>query len=95
MKEVLCLACLSLCILTLSAQEERLPKIAQRDAFYIGETFTFLSEKLSEERRVNIYLPNGYDDNYTKEYPVIYLLDGTADEDFIHIAGLVQFGTFP
>jgi predicted alpha/beta superfamily hydrolase len=26
---------------------------------------------------------------------VIYLLDGSIDEDFIHIAGLVQFGSFP
>ncbi|MGH1438028.1 MAG: alpha/beta hydrolase [Lewinella sp.] len=95
MKKVLWLACLSLCILTLNAQEKALPEIANRDAFSIGETFTFLSDKLSEERIVNVYLPNGYSDNSTKEYPVIYLLDGTADEDFIHIAGLVQFGTFP
>ncbi|WP_020538722.1 alpha/beta hydrolase [Lewinella cohaerens] len=95
MKKVLWLACLSFCILRLNAQEKALPEITQRDAFSIGETFTFLSKNLSEERRVNIYLPNGYDDNSTKEYPVIYLLDGAADEDFIHIAGLVQFGTFP
>lgn len=31
----------------------------------------------------------------TKKYPVIYLLDGSKDEDFIHISGLVQFGSFP
>ncbi|MEP2653008.1 MAG: alpha/beta hydrolase-fold protein, partial [Paraglaciecola sp.] len=29
-----------------------------------------------------------------KKYPVIYLLDGSIEEDFIHIAGLVQFGSF-
>src|SRR5690606_23528390 len=27
-------------------------------------------------------------------YPVIYLLDGSLDEDFIHITGIVQFGSF-
>jgi predicted alpha/beta superfamily hydrolase len=29
-----------------------------------------------------------------KTYPVIYLLDGSIDEDFIHISGIVQFGSF-
>src|SRR5690606_8834222 len=42
-----------------------------------------------EDRLLNIYLPNGYDKE--KVYPVIYLLDGSADEDFLHIVGLVQF----
>ncbi|MGZ4035025.1 MAG: alpha/beta hydrolase, partial [Bacteroidia bacterium] len=32
--------------------------------------------------------------NDTTKYPVIYLLDGSADEDFIHISGLVQFLNF-
>lgn len=95
MKEILLLAVLSLGILTLNAQEKTLPEITQRGAFSIGETFTFVSDILEEERTVNIYLPIDYANNSTKEYPVIYLLDGTADEDFIHIAGLVQFGTFP
>jgi predicted alpha/beta superfamily hydrolase len=27
-------------------------------------------------------------------YPVIYLLDGSADEDFIHVVGLVHFNSF-
>ena len=95
MREILLLVVLSLGILTLNAQEKTLPEITQRGTFSIGETFTFTSSKLAEERIVNIYLPMDYANNSTKEYPVIYLLDGTADEDFIHIAGLVQFGTFP
>lgn len=95
MKKILWLACLSLGMLVLNAQEEPSPAIAQREAFSIGETFTFASAELKEERRVNIYLPAGYAENSTNKYPVIYLLDGSADEDFIHIAGLVQFGTFP
>lgn len=28
------------------------------------------------------------------KYPLIYLLDGSRDEDFIHIVGLTQFGSF-
>ena len=43
---------------------------------------------------MNIYLPEGYKQGDTTKYPVIYLLDGSADEDFIHIVGLVQFYSF-
>ncbi|PCI10845.1 MAG: esterase [Flavobacteriaceae bacterium] len=60
----------------------------------IGETVEIHSTILNEDRILNIYLPHGYSKDSVKEYPVIYLLDGTIDEDFIHIAGLVQFGSF-
>ncbi len=53
------------------------------------------SSQLAEKRTLNIYLPEGYKENDTTRYPVIYLLDGSADEDFIHVVGLVQFNTFP
>ncbi|ASK31787.1 esterase [Chryseobacterium sp. T16E-39] len=55
----------------------------------IGEIRTLKSNVLKEDRTLNIYLPNGYDK--TKAYPVIYLLDGSINEDFIHVSGLVQF----
>ncbi len=62
--------------------------------FSIGETFEINSKSLGETRTINVYLPEGYYAD-TAQYPVIYLLDGSADEDFIHIAGLVQFCNFP
>jgi len=55
----------------------------------IGEVRTFKSKILNEDRTLNIYLPNDFDK--TKSYPVIYLLDGSINEDFIHVSGLVQF----
>lgn len=64
-------------------------------AFTMGEILTFQSQELSEERQLNIYLPAGYEKNDTTRYPVIYLLDGSATEDFIHIVGLVQFANYP
>jgi len=67
----------------------------KKKPFVIGESIDFYSDILSENRTLNIYLPNGYDPESEQKYPVIYLLDGSADEDFIHIAGLVQFGSFP
>ncbi|HEY0030206.1 MAG TPA: alpha/beta hydrolase-fold protein [Bacteroidia bacterium] len=63
--------------------------------FVLGAIEEIQSTVLSEKRILNIYFPEGYQANDTTRYPVIYLLDGSADEDFIHIAGLVQFSNFP
>ncbi|MBW8687776.1 alpha/beta hydrolase [Chitinophaga rhizophila] len=62
-------------------------------AFPLGVTHTLSSTVLNEKRIVNIYLPEGYTPAAPRTYPVIYLLDGGATEDFIHIAGLTQFLT--
>lgn len=70
------------------------PEISARAPFSIGEVVSFQSNVLDEERSLNIYLPLSYNQENDSVYPVIYLLDGSADEDFIHIAGLVQFGSF-
>lgn len=55
----------------------------------IGEIRTIKSKILNEDRTLNIYLPHNFDK--TKSYPVIYLLDGSINEDFIHVTGLIQF----
>ena len=62
--------------------------------FVLGEIVDIQSKTLDEKRSLNIYLPEGYNKSDTIKYPVIYLLDGSADEDFIHIVGLVQFNSF-
>jgi predicted alpha/beta superfamily hydrolase len=62
--------------------------------FVLGLIEEIQSKELAEKRVLNIYLPEGYNQNDTTKYPVIYLLDGSADEDFIHIVGLVQFNSF-
>ena len=66
---------------------------AQEKPFVLGITEQLPSKELSETRTLNIYLPDGYDKDKTTKYPVIYLLDGSADEDFVHIVGVVQFLT--
>lgn len=60
----------------------------------IGQTITFESSVLDEKRQLHVYLPTSYESQTESSYPVIYLLDGSLDEDFIHIVGLVQFGSF-
>ncbi|HLO38248.1 MAG TPA: alpha/beta hydrolase-fold protein, partial [Lacibacter sp.] len=61
--------------------------------FPLGIIRQLHSVELNENRTLNIYLPEGY--HKDSSYQVIYLLDGSADEDFIHVAGLVQFYNFP
>lgn len=60
----------------------------------IGSRLEIKSEVLGENRILNIYLPPSYTPDSSNTYPVIYLLDGSMDEDFIHITGLVQFCSF-
>jgi predicted alpha/beta superfamily hydrolase len=55
----------------------------------IGEIRTIKSKILNEDRVLNIYLPQNFDK--TRSYPIIYLLDGSMNEDFIHVTGLIQF----
>lgn len=62
--------------------------------FELGVIDEINSTILSEKRTLNIYFPEGYTKNDTIHYPVIYLLDGGADEDFIHTVGLIQYNTF-
>jgi len=69
-------------------------EINKKSPLTIGEKVKIQSKILNEQRILNIYLPNGYSQDSLKKYPVIYLLDGSIDEDFIHISGLVQFGSF-
>lgn len=62
--------------------------------FVLGSIVESQSKVLGEKRVLNVYLPEGYDQGDTIKYPVVYLLDGSADEDFIHTVGLFQFNTF-
>ncbi|TPG64510.1 alpha/beta hydrolase [Hymenobacter nivis] len=56
----------------------------------IGQTFTLPSKVLGETRRINVYLPPGYADSAALRLPVLYMPDGGVQEDFLHVAGLVQ-----
>lgn len=85
-----------ICILAaIISQAQILPELIDQEPFSIGKSLTIGSNILEEERIINIYLPQNYSKDSSKTYPVIYLLDGSKDEDFIHISGLVQFGSFP
>jgi len=63
--------------------------------FSIGNIDRVHSSILNEDRILNVYIPADYYATDTIQYSVIYLLDGSSDEDFIHTVGLVQYFNFP
>lgn len=95
MKKVLLFFILISAVITTSAQKSNLKSPTEAKPFVLGEIQQITSKILSEKRTLNIYLPEGYKETDTIKYPVIYLLDGSADEDFIHVVGLVQYNNFP
>lgn len=94
MKSIQLLAAILMIVFSTQCFSQNKLSIEKRKSFSIGETIEVHSTILDENRVLNIYLPHGYSPDSTKNYPVIYLLDGSIDEDFIHISGLVQFGSF-
>lgn len=71
------------------------PFVAPGTPIELGRTYEFESVVLGDNRRINILLPDGYDDpkNSDARYAVLYLLDGGAGwQDFAHIASMVHQG---
>lgn len=60
-------------------------------AFVFGTVHRMHSNVLDQDRVLNVHLPDGFSKDSAATYPVIYVLDGSANEDFPHLAGLVQF----
>lgn len=56
----------------------------------IGEWFTLDSRILGETRRINVFIPTIYGQSIDAALPVLYMPDGGLNEDFLHMAGLVQ-----
>lgn len=78
-----------------TAQAQKKNEQTQAKLFVLGEIDELYSNQLGEKRTLNIYIPPGYNPADSVKYPVVYLLDGSADEDFIHIVGLYQYNNFP
>jgi uncharacterized protein len=95
MKTIIAFSILFLAATYAFGQSAKAKPTDQEKPFVLGVVDEIQSVQLGEKRILNIYLPQGYKKNDTARYAVIYLLDGSADEDFIHIAGLVQFNNFP
>jgi len=85
-----------LCLLPSWAFTQTTPAaVTKAQPLSFGITQILSSKELGENRVVNIYLPPGYNPEDTLTYPVIYIIDGGADEDFFHIAGIVRYNNQP
>jgi len=58
----------------------------------IGRSITIPSSVLGQPRRLNVYVPPSYVAG-GRRYPVLYVLDGGAEQDFHHISGLAQLAS--
>jgi predicted alpha/beta superfamily hydrolase len=63
---------------------------AAHEPLVIGDSFTIDSTILGEVRRINVFVPTVYGEKFDVALPVLYMPDGGLDEDFLHIAGLIQ-----
>ena len=64
-------------------------QVEEASPVQIAESYTLPSTVLGQTRRINVYLPPGYASGSSR-YPVLYLLDGGVQEDFLHIAGIAS-----
>jgi uncharacterized protein len=92
MKHILILVLVLFCItpMRISAQT-KVYAPADSKPVSLGFSVELQSKVLNETRTLNILLPIGYHPDSAATYPVIYLLDGSADEDYTHVGSLVQF----
>lgn len=65
-----------------------LPGIAAAELRH--ESLRIESPRLGEVRRINVYLPPGYDRCAADRYDVLYMPDGGTAEDFPHVASAVD-----
>jgi predicted alpha/beta superfamily hydrolase len=82
--------CLIPAFAILAHAQARPASVDQAAPLPFGETFTINSKILSETRRINVYVPPGYQESAETRLPVLYMPDGGMAEDFLHVAGLVQ-----
>lgn len=94
MNKIIALTLILFTSITIFSQTNKSKSTGTGKPFILGVIDEIESKELGEKRILNIYLPEGYKAEDATKYPVIYLLDGSADEDFIHITGLVQFNSF-
>ena len=59
-------------------------------AVIVGTTYSIPSSVYGVDRRISVKLPIQYAKAKDKNFPVLYLIDGGPEQDFPHIAGMLQ-----
>ena len=71
------------------ALAQTVPQSAAPRAVVIGSTQEIYARSLDQVHEVNIFTPRNYRET-EDGFPVLYVIDGGLDQDFIHIAGLAD-----
>jgi hypothetical protein len=72
-----------------NAAPQAVPATESGRPIVIGRSFVLPSKLLRGDRRINVYLPEHYEEP-GRTFPILFLLDGGEREDFLHIAALAQ-----
>ena len=82
---------LALCVALLTAYAAPAQaQLGEATPLAVAQSYTIASEALGGERVITVRLPAGYEEEPERRFPVVYLLDGGPEQDFIHIAGIAQ-----
>jgi len=73
-----------------AAAQKSMDAFEDGEPYILGRTYTIASKALGADRRLTVRLPAEYQDNPDAVYPVIYVIDGGPEQDFPHIAGIMQ-----
>ncbi len=68
------------------------PTLDGETEIILGTGFPIESTIYGESRTINVYLPMGYAER-NENFPVLYLIDGGAHQDFIPMAGMAALAT--
>jgi predicted alpha/beta superfamily hydrolase len=64
---------------------------AESKPIVLGQTITIESIVMGEARTINVWLPSSYAKS-KQTYPVLYVIDGGLEQDFLHVTGTAQLG---
>lgn len=90
-QSLILLRCLILSLLAILLSQYAQAAQLESQAIQLGQQYTIDSKELAEQRRINLWLPASYQATGEQTYPVLFVLDGGMDEDFLHIVGLVNY----
>lgn len=66
------------------------PTVPAVQPIVIGEIHSLRSRTMGEVRRIAVRLPAGYAQDPKVRHDVVYVIDGGPEQDFQHLAGIVQ-----
>ncbi len=94
MRSLIAFACLALAACasnpsTPTTAAENLPTVSP---IIIGDSVRIESAALGQTRTYNVWLPPSYAEGDAR-YPVLYVIDGGLEQDFLHITGLAQLAS--